>query len=116
MQGIISSRPSLHFAFECQYLPISSNVRILLISLLYAQTSLLKALMGEFPLTSGTVRCSSSLAYVPQSPWIFSSTLKQNILFGLEFDSERYYRVLKACALDQVSDTIACSRRVRSTR
>ena len=59
--------------------------------------------MGELPVTSGDIRCSPNIAYVPQSPWVFSSSLKQNILFGLEFDSERYYRVLKACALDQVS-------------
>ena len=66
------------------------------------QTSLLRALMGQLPLTSGSVQCGSSVAYVPQSPWVFSSTLRQNIVFCKKFDSVRYARVLEATALDEV--------------
>ena len=70
--------------------------------LYFIQSSLLRALMGQLPLTSGSVQCGSSVAYVPQSPWVFSSTLRQNIVFCKKFDSVRYARVLEATALDEV--------------
>ena len=30
---------------------------------------------------------------------MFSGTVRQNILFGMEFEEERYWNVIKACAL-----------------
>ncbi len=33
--------------------------------------------------------------------WIFEGNLRQNVLFGQPFDSERYYATVKACALEQ---------------
>ena len=59
--------------------------------------------MGQLPLTSGSVQCSSSVAYVPQSPWIFSSTLRQNIVFCKKFEADKYARVLEVTALDEVN-------------
>jgi len=41
----------------------------------------------------------SSIAFVAQVPWIENCTVKENILFGLPFDSERYNAVIEACAL-----------------
>ena len=42
----------------------------------------------------GKVVVSDSLAYVPQSPWIQSATIKENILFSHEYDEEFYDLVL----------------------
>jgi ABC-type multidrug transport system fused ATPase/permease subunit len=39
------------------------------------------------------------VAYAAQSPWILNSTLRENILFGLPMDKERYEAVLSACQL-----------------
>jgi ATP-binding cassette subfamily C (CFTR/MRP) protein 4 len=39
------------------------------------------------------------VAYASQEPWIFSGTVRQNILCGLDYDTERYNRVIDACAL-----------------
>ena len=39
------------------------------------------------------------VAYASQKSWIFSGTVKQNILCGLDYDAERYNRVIEACAL-----------------
>lgn len=41
----------------------------------------------------------SDIAYVAQIPWIENATIKDNILFGLPYNEERYRRVLFACAL-----------------
>ena len=51
-------------------------------------------------LESGT-RCSGgSLALVSQQAWIFNGTLRDNVLMGLEFKEDWYWRVVAACALD----------------
>ena len=39
------------------------------------------------------------LAYASQIPWIFSGTVRQNILCGLDYDADRYGRVIDACDL-----------------
>lgn len=49
----------------------------------------------------GTVLLSGHVAYVAQEPWIMNTTIKDNILFGERFDTDRYYRVLYVCALNK---------------
>ncbi|KAM0070426.1 putative ABC-type xenobiotic transporter [Helianthus debilis subsp. tardiflorus] len=63
------------------------------------KSSLLSCILGEVPKLSGKVKLSGAKAYVGQSPWIQSGTIKQNILFGKEMDRERYEKVLEACDL-----------------
>ncbi|KIV78105.1 hypothetical protein PV11_09860 [Exophiala sideris] len=41
----------------------------------------------------------SSIAFVAQIPWIENATIRENILFGLPLDNDRYQKVLTACAL-----------------
>ena len=49
----------------------------------------------DLPLLQGLV------AYVPQQAWIQNMSLKENILFSLPMDEERYSKVLEVCALLQ---------------
>ncbi len=37
---------------------------------------------------------------MPQQPWIFSSTVRKNILFGQPMDEDKYGEVVRACSLD----------------
>ena len=81
---------------------------------------LLAAILGEAELLSGAIHVpqppsleerhdqkanpgnwilSSSMAYVGQQPWIENATLRDNILFGMPFDEERYEQTIVACAL-----------------
>ena len=53
------------------------------------------------PLNEGSIKINGTLSYAAQEPWIFSGTLRQNVLFGKTFDAERYWNVLKICALYQ---------------
>ena len=50
------------------------------------------------------LNCSitGKIAYAPQQPWIFSGTIKENILFGSSFQADKYYDVIEACALTKV--------------
>ena len=41
-----------------------------------------------------------SIAYVAQQAWIQNDSLRNNILFGKEFDPHLYQKVIKACALE----------------
>ncbi len=37
--------------------------------------------------------------YISQQPWIFPSTLKQNITFGNEYNKEKFEHVVQVCCL-----------------
>ncbi|KAF8309909.1 P-loop containing nucleoside triphosphate hydrolase protein [Clavulina sp. PMI_390] len=70
------------------------------------KTSILLALLGEMHfISSGTnswynLPRQNGVAYAAQSPWILNRTIKDNILFGEEFDEARYKAVLSQCALE----------------
>ncbi|GFP91051.1 ABC transporter c family member 9 [Phtheirospermum japonicum] len=63
------------------------------------KSSLLSCVLGEMERLSGTVRVSGSKAYVPQTPWILTGNIRENILFGNHYESDKYDRTIEACAL-----------------
>ncbi|KAL7641498.1 UNVERIFIED_CONTAM: hypothetical protein RMT77_007369 [Armadillidium vulgare] len=64
------------------------------------KSSLCLSMLGEMDKLSGKVIINKSLAYVPQQAWIQNETIKENILFGKEFHSALYNKVVSACALE----------------
>ncbi|KAK2610560.1 hypothetical protein N8I77_003979 [Diaporthe amygdali] len=84
---------------------------------------LLAAILGEVKLLSGTVKTPtppaeeeldqakpipreewlipSLTAFVSQTPWIETGTVRENIIFGLPFVESRYQDVLRACSLEK---------------
>jgi ATP-binding cassette subfamily C (CFTR/MRP) protein 4 len=67
------------------------------------KSSLLLALLGEMPFIKGDIKLNGSVFYVTQEAWIFSSTIKQNILFGKEYSKEKFDQIIKLCALRDVN-------------
>uniref|UniRef100_A0A452VCZ7 ABC-type glutathione-S-conjugate transporter n=1 Tax=Ursus maritimus TaxID=29073 RepID=A0A452VCZ7_URSMA len=65
------------------------------------KSSLMSAMLGEMENVHGHVTIKGTVAYVPQQSWIQNGTIKNNILFGSEFDEKRYQQILEACALLQ---------------
>ena len=65
------------------------------------KSTLLSAIAGEISDVSGTITFPGTVVYVPQTPWIFSGTIRENILFGQPYDQQKYTRVIKACALTE---------------
>ncbi|KAF8557389.1 P-loop containing nucleoside triphosphate hydrolase protein [Imleria badia] len=69
------------------------------------KTSLLMALLGEmhFHPSGPSSWCNLprhlGVAYAAQESWILNQTIRDNILFGSDFDEERYTEVLLQCAL-----------------
>ncbi|KAL3924691.1 MAG: hypothetical protein SGILL_000891 [Bacillariaceae sp.] len=51
------------------------------------------------PMGQTEVVKNGQFAYAPQDPFILNQSLRENILFGLRYEKERYNRVLDACAL-----------------
>ncbi|CAF1052417.1 unnamed protein product [Adineta ricciae] len=65
------------------------------------KSSLLVAILGELNLLHGQLISNhNSFAYTSQSPWIFSDTIRNNILLNRPFDERRYRNVIYACCLD----------------
>ncbi|KAI3889461.1 hypothetical protein MKX03_014589 [Papaver bracteatum] len=63
------------------------------------KSSLLSCIIGEIPKIFGTVKVSGTKAYVPQSSWILTGNIRDNILFGNPYDQVKYERTVRACAL-----------------
>ncbi|XP_045834036.1 ATP-binding cassette sub-family C member 4 isoform X2 [Meles meles] len=63
------------------------------------KSSLLSTVLGELPRSRGLVSVHGRIAYVSQQPWVFSGTVRSNILFGKKYEKEWYEKVIKVCAL-----------------
>ena len=49
---------------------------------------------------SGSVNIWGRIAYAPQQAWMQNETLRENILFGNQYDRDKYNRIIEACSLD----------------
>ncbi|KAF9525987.1 multidrug resistance-associated ABC transporter [Crepidotus variabilis] len=65
------------------------------------KSSLLAAIIGEMTRNEGELTVCGSVAYAPQSPWILSASVRDNILFSHEYDETFYNLVIEGCALEQ---------------
>uniref|UniRef100_A0A2C9USP1 ABC-type xenobiotic transporter n=1 Tax=Manihot esculenta TaxID=3983 RepID=A0A2C9USP1_MANES len=66
------------------------------------KSSLLCSILGEIPRISGAgIKVYGTKAYVPQSAWIQTGTVRENVLFGQDMDRAFYEDVLEGCALNQ---------------
>ncbi|XP_037922724.1 probable multidrug resistance-associated protein lethal(2)03659 isoform X3 [Hermetia illucens] len=63
------------------------------------KSSLLQLLLGELPILDGSVIVNGTTSFASQEPWLFTGTVRNNILFGEEYDKKRYHEVTKCCAL-----------------
>ncbi|KAJ1730729.1 hypothetical protein LPJ61_002870, partial [Coemansia biformis] len=64
------------------------------------KSSLASALVGEMDCISGRISRGGTLSYAPQAPWIMNETVRENIVFGLPFNPQKYADVLESCALE----------------
>ncbi|KAJ6780152.1 hypothetical protein PWT90_01968 [Aphanocladium album] len=65
------------------------------------KSTLLKLLLGEVELNSGTVSAgSSTVAYCSQETWIINCSILEAVIGTSQFVDSRYQAVIRACALD----------------
>ena len=74
---------------------------IFILGMLIVQSSILHCLLGELLPLSGDVEIVGTLGYSSQDPWVFSGTVRDNVLFGCEFKEEWYQQVLAECCLSE---------------
>ncbi|KAI8806523.1 hypothetical protein BJ742DRAFT_816187 [Cladochytrium replicatum] len=80
------------------------------------KSSLLMAILGEMYHVSGDYfnpneerevnGGNGPVAFVSQQAWLLNATIRDNILFGKEFDEGRYRKVLFACSLEKDLETL----------
>eukprot|EP01119_Soliformovum_irregulare_P000193 TRINITY_DN1013_c0_g1_i2.p1 TRINITY_DN1013_c0_g1~~TRINITY_DN1013_c0_g1_i2.p1 ORF type:complete len:1143 (+),score=404.47 TRINITY_DN1013_c0_g1_i2:123-3551(+) len=63
------------------------------------KSNLVNAILGQARIMAGNLKVGGKISYLSQTPWIQHATIKQNILFGSEWNEEKYNRVVFACAL-----------------
>ncbi|XP_056139628.1 ATP-binding cassette sub-family C member 5 [Lampris incognitus] len=103
-QSTISStqsiRPPLHKTLHRVNLRIKRGTLVGICgSVGSGKSSLLSALLGQMTLLEGNVAASGGFAYVSQQAWILNDSLKENILFGKEYNQDKYCAVLEDCCL-----------------
>ncbi|GAA5860817.1 hypothetical protein JCM3774_003151 [Rhodotorula dairenensis] len=63
------------------------------------KSSLLQGCIGEMRRVKGEVIFGGRIAYCAQSAWILNTTVRENILFGRNFDEKRYWDCIRAACL-----------------
>ena len=70
------------------------------------KSTLIHSILGETKY-DGTINVfANNIGFCAQHPWIFNDTLRENILFHSEFNEERYWQVIEACALQEDLDIL----------
>ncbi|KAL6923650.1 hypothetical protein FSST1_000924 [Fusarium sambucinum] len=94
-------RPLLHdLTFN-----VGHNQLVLLLGpVAVGKSTLLKAILGEVPLTAGIIRLhdeshGGGVAWCEQSPWLLNRTIRENVVGYARFDHVLYQKVIKACDL-----------------
>ncbi|XP_056638683.1 ATP-binding cassette sub-family C member 4-like [Diorhabda sublineata] len=65
------------------------------------KSSLLQTFLGELDIENGSISANGEYSYASQEPWIFAATIRQNILFGADYNKKRYKEVIRVCALEK---------------
>ncbi|CAG2168277.1 unnamed protein product, partial [Oppiella nova] len=65
------------------------------------KSSLLMTILQELELLSGSIQIEGTVSYSAQEPWNFNNSVRNNILFGTEYDEHRYKQVVEVCALER---------------
>lgn len=64
------------------------------------KSSLLNCMIGELLYQSGRIHVNGNIAYCDQKVWIMNATVKDNILFGRDFDETRFDMAIHAACLE----------------
>ncbi|KAK7391291.1 hypothetical protein VNO78_19705 [Psophocarpus tetragonolobus] len=63
------------------------------------KSTLLAAILREVPNTQGIIQVNGKFAYVSQTAWIQTGTIRENILFGGAMNTEKYHVTLQRSSL-----------------
>lgn len=65
------------------------------------KSSVLRALLGDMrQVFAQDLRLGGAVAYCPQTAWLLSATVRENIVFGRDYDATRYQETIRKCCLE----------------
>ena len=70
------------------------------------KSSLIYSIIDNLYRLGGEVKTNGSIAIIPQEPFLLNDTLRNNILFGKEYDQDWYLEVLNLCQLESDLDIL----------
>ena len=73
------------------------------------KTSLFHTVLGEIPSAFGQIARRGRIAYVCQTPWVFSGTVRENIIFGKEFNHDDFQRAIEVSSLKEDLISFPCA-------
>ena len=63
------------------------------------KSCILHSIINDVGIDQGSIKTEGKLIIVPQVPWVFSGTIRDNILFGQPLETKKYETILDGCAL-----------------
>ncbi|CAE7200833.1 unnamed protein product [Rhizoctonia solani] len=70
------------------------------------KSSLLQGLIGEMRKTGGDIRFGGTVGYCPQTAWIQSISIRDNITFGQPYDENKYQDIVRRVCLQPDFDML----------
>lgn len=67
------------------------------------KTTLILGILGELEKYSGSINVKGKVYHISQQPWIFTASIRQNILFGMEYDEKKFNKIIDVCSLRKVN-------------
>uniref|UniRef100_A0A8C6Z130 ATP-binding cassette sub-family C member 5 n=1 Tax=Nothoprocta perdicaria TaxID=30464 RepID=A0A8C6Z130_NOTPE len=64
------------------------------------KSAIISAILGQMNLHNGTAAVDGTLAYASQQAFIFHGSIRENILFGEEYNEQRYNYAVNVCSLE----------------
>ncbi|OAF64800.1 hypothetical protein A3Q56_07494, partial [Intoshia linei] len=64
------------------------------------KSTFIQAILGETLCHNGTIDIDGRISYCAQIAWLQNMTIRDNILFGSQYNAIRYKRVISACCLE----------------
>jgi len=71
------------------------------------KTTLLETILGQLVISRGSMKVQGSTAYVPQTPWIMNTTVRNNVVFFDKDDPEKLSSAIRSCQLGPDIDSFA---------
>ena len=65
-----------------------------------SKSSLISSLLGDTEKVSGSIEVNGSISYSSQQAWIQNATVRENVLFGKDYNSEFYKNAIRSCQLE----------------
>ena len=99
--GKWTEKDSIDTIQDISFLAESGQLTVIVGPVGSGKSSIFNAILGEMPTSQGKIHSDGQLSYASQETWIFSGTLRQNILFQEPYDAIRYAKVLRVCDLNK---------------